>query len=48
VGKTSEGRNGHFAIIAFTETLKNINRYRQLGRRIALVVKAMTEGNLPF
>ncbi len=48
MGKTSEGRNGHFEIIASTENLKNINRYRQLGRQIAQVVKVMIEGNLPF
>ncbi|MGZ3649420.1 MAG: hypothetical protein ACXU9G_10390 [Syntrophales bacterium] len=48
MGKTSEGRNWYFAIIAFTENLKNIDLCRQLERRIAVVVKAMTEGNLPF
>jgi len=43
----SERQYWHVAIIASTKNLKNIGRYRQIRGPIALVVKAMTEGNLP-
>jgi hypothetical protein len=42
------GETGIFAVITSIENLKNIDRYRQIGRRIELVLKAMPEGNLPF
>jgi hypothetical protein len=37
VGKTSEGRDWYIAIISSAENLKNVERYRDIARRIALV-----------
>ncbi len=37
VGKTSEGQDWFLAIISSAENLKNIDRYREIGRRIAQV-----------
>ena len=37
VGKTSEGQDWYIAIISSSENLKNIERYRDIARRIALV-----------
>lgn len=37
VGKTSEGRDWYIAIISSAENLKNIERYREIARRVALV-----------
>jgi len=36
-GKTSEGQDWYIAIISSAENLKNIDRYREIGRRVALV-----------
>jgi hypothetical protein len=37
VGKTSEGRDWTIAVISSAENLRNLDRYREIGRRIALV-----------
>jgi len=37
VGKTSEGRDWYIAVISSAENLKNVERYRDIARRIALV-----------
>jgi hypothetical protein len=37
VGRTSEGQDWFIAIISSPENLKNLDRYREIGRRIALV-----------
>ena len=37
VGKTSEGQDWYIAIISSAENLKNVDRYREIARRIALV-----------
>jgi hypothetical protein len=37
VGKTSEGRDWYIAVISSAENLRNLNRYREIARRVALV-----------
>jgi hypothetical protein len=37
VGKTSEGRDWYIAVISSAENLRNLDRYREIGRRVALV-----------
>jgi len=37
VGKTSEGRDWSIAVISSAENLRNLDRYREIGRRVALV-----------
>src|SRR5215468_5358640 len=36
VGKTSEGRDWYIALISTAENLRNLDRYREIAKRIAL------------
>ncbi len=37
VGRTSEGRDWYIAVISSADNLRNLDRYREIGRRVALV-----------
>ncbi|HYK90891.1 MAG TPA: M14 metallopeptidase family protein [Acidobacteriota bacterium] len=37
VGQTSEGRDWYIAVISSAENLRNLDRYREIGRRVSLV-----------
>src|SRR2546430_2248187 len=37
VGKTSEGRDWFIAVISSAENIKNLDRYKEIARRVALV-----------